>query len=347
MSEGQPDVAATGEVSKTGTWGLRGRGTCYALTTSKNTGKTEKACESLTRQRAGSGEGAGARAVLYTYWFVQIHDPLRLRDADAKRAEEDVPEVEAQLVAHVRHDVRGPVFLVQVVDVGAVNAEGPLLVGVGRADADGNGEDGDVHHAHQAELHGGVHEGQVEGRGAGVPRRGGLEQGGQDAGPHRQVVDGGVFQVQDDDQQHVDEVQHEDDAEEDPGRPAREEQGVAPARVVEEELEVLPRGRVPVDGFRHDPDDEPQEHRVDGVPCEGEKGHDEHRPGGILERRHRVGRQGEAKVVDHGLGRVEGPPRLALSVLRKPRLVLRGSVQDPRQETNDPKEVEPEEVTCR
>lgn len=72
------------------------------------------------------------RLWLGTNRLCQVLDPPRLGHADAKRPEEYVPQVKAQLVPDVRHDVAGGPGLV----VGAVcwvQPDGLLLVGVGRA----------------------------------------------------------------------------------------------------------------------------------------------------------------------------------------------------------------------
>lgn len=66
-----------------------------------------------------------------------------------------------------------------------------------------------------------------------MARRGGLKDGGEEALASRQRVDFGVVQVQHNDQQRVHEVETEDDAEQDPGGSAWEEQGVTSAGVVQ------------------------------------------------------------------------------------------------------------------
>lgn len=242
---------------------------------------------------------------------MQIHDPTRLRHGDAKDAQEDVPQVKSQLVLHMLDQILGatpPVlvrlgFLLLLVD-----AERLLLVRVGGADADGDGEDGDVHHDEQAELHAGADHGEDEAGCARVSCRGGLEDGGEDAFAHGEDVDLGVVQVEHDDEQGIDEVEREQDAEEHPGRLAGEQQRVAAPGVVEQKVQgLLQVGVLARRELGHGPDDEAEEDGVEGVAGKGEEAHDEHGPLGVAEGDHGVGREGEAEVVHHGLGGVECP----------------------------------------
>jgi hypothetical protein len=138
-----------------------------------------------------------------TYGDLRIHDAFGLCDADEKRPEENVPEVEAELVPDVGHNVADAILLIRALLV-LPDTQGAILIGIGGTDADGDGEDGDIHHGQEAELDRRVHSGQVQGRGIGVPGRSCLEEGGQDPGPHGEVVDRRILQVQGDDQHDVD-----------------------------------------------------------------------------------------------------------------------------------------------
>lgn len=99
--------------------------------------------------------------------IIIVGDFIRLGDADAEDAQENVPQVEAELVLHVSKDI-GSTFVLVGVGVWEIHAERPFLIGVGRADSDGDWEDGDIHHDQQAELYRGIHIGEVERRGSGV-----------------------------------------------------------------------------------------------------------------------------------------------------------------------------------
>lgn len=130
------------------------------------------------------------------------------------------------------HDIRSPIGLIGLVLV-RVNAEGPFLVRVGCPDAQRNGEDGNVHHDHEAKLHGRADVGEVEGCRTRVPGRGRLEDGREDSLSDREGIHFWIVQIEDNDQESVDEIQSEDDAKEDPGGTAREEERVASTGVSE------------------------------------------------------------------------------------------------------------------
>ena len=128
-----------------------------------------------------------------------------------------------------------------LVDVGVrlEEAERAVFVDAAHAVGDCDGEDGNVHHDHQAELHCGVDVGEVEGRCAGVARGRGLEDCGEDARAHGESVDFGVFEVERDDEEHVDEVECDENARECPGCGAGEEESVAASWVVEQKAECF------------------------------------------------------------------------------------------------------------
>lgn len=78
---------------------------------------------------------------------VYILDMRAFSDSDDEEAQEDIPQIERELFPQMRTDKGGlgaAAFLLLVTV--CVDAQGALLVDVGLADADGDGEDGDVHH---------------------------------------------------------------------------------------------------------------------------------------------------------------------------------------------------------
>lgn len=87
-----------------------------------------------------------------------------LDDGDEEEAEEDVPQIERELAPQMGADVAGGRVVVRVVGGGAMapDAEGLFFVDVGAARADGDGEDGDVHHDEVRDLGGGVQGSDVD-----------------------------------------------------------------------------------------------------------------------------------------------------------------------------------------
>ena len=95
------------------------------------------------------------------YRIVGIHDTLRLGNTQDEDAQKDIPQVEGQLVLHVRKHVPGPTVLVEVVD-SLIHTDRAFFVDIGGANADGDRKDGDVHHHQQTQLYGRVDIRQVK-----------------------------------------------------------------------------------------------------------------------------------------------------------------------------------------
>lgn len=114
-----------------------------------------------------------------------------------------------------------------------IHAQAALLVRITRADGNGNGKHGDVHHDQETELHGWMHIREIERRCARVARRRGLEDRGGDAWADGEDVHRGIVQVEHDDKKYIDEVEGEKDAEENPRGAAREQECVAAAWMLE------------------------------------------------------------------------------------------------------------------
>jgi hypothetical protein len=102
----------------------------------------------------GHGEAA--------YGIREVHYAFTFRAAYHEHAKENVPQIEAELVPHVRDEIYAPMAFFIWVLVAAVDADTLFFVAVAHADADRNRVDGDVHHDEQTELYRGVHFGKVE-----------------------------------------------------------------------------------------------------------------------------------------------------------------------------------------
>lgn len=166
-----------------------------------------------------------------------------------------------------------------------------------------------------------------------------MEECSLDPWTYRQIVDSRVVKIEDNDQKDIDKVKNEENAEQDPGRRAGEEQGIASSRVIEKKLQRLSECRVLANDLKHGPDDKTQKDWVKCVAGKCQKRHDKHREGCVLEcdpkkslvRKlvsgymgicgfalatpasffhgdiHGVWRESEAEIVDHCLCRVECP----------------------------------------
>lgn len=147
-----------------------------------------------------------------------VDDLAALGDADAESAEEDVPEVEAELVAGVAGEVREGALGVIWFQGRLVDTEGALFVSVAATHRHCDGEDGDVHHCDEAELDRGIDVSQVKGACSGVAGAGCLKEGGENTWTRWQRADFFVIEVEENDEEHVGEVEDDQNATEDPGR---------------------------------------------------------------------------------------------------------------------------------
>lgn len=106
---------------------------------------------------------------------VGVLQPATLGQRDDEEAEEDVPQVEAQLPPEMGADIAGLLFVFFLFLFRAVNAEALLFVDVGASHGDGDGEDGYVHHDKVGYLNTGVKTRQADHREACSSCRSGLE----------------------------------------------------------------------------------------------------------------------------------------------------------------------------
>ena len=271
---------------------------------------------------------------------LRVGNLLGLRDADAEGPQEDVPEIKAELVAYVLHHVARRQLRFLGLRVCGISSQRGFLVGVAAAHAHGNGEDGDIHHREETELHGRIDFGEVERCGAGVASAGCLERRCQDPGSHWEGIHFWVVQVEDDDQKCVDEIHDEQDAKQDPCYISREEQGVASSRMVEQKLQRLAQRAPAWHQFLHHPQNKPENDRVARIAGEREKRKQHHRPGCVSEADHAVGCESESKIADHCLSRVDSPPDVVLAVAGKHLSILGRAVKNPRHKPNDTKNVQ-------
>ena len=107
---------------------------------------------------------------------------------------------------------------------GAVDAQAFLFVDVGAADGDGYREDGDVHHDQVGDLDARVEIGDRDRGEAGGSCRGGLEEAVEEAeSVGVKARDGWVFEIEDDEENDVETVECDEDAEQPPCCLTREE----------------------------------------------------------------------------------------------------------------------------
>ena len=208
-----------------------------------------------------------------THRVIRTHDPRALGGADTKHAQKDVPQIETQLVPHMRDEICFAPFLLIDVLIAAVQRDRPVFVVAAGSDSHRDWVDRDVHHHHETELNGRVDVGEVESSCTCVPGGNGLEEGCRYSLTHGQNVDFGIVEVESDDEEGVDEVEREEDGGECPGCGAREQEGVASARVVEQKSERQLQGGCFRRELVHDPDYESQEARVACVASQGEEAH--------------------------------------------------------------------------
>jgi hypothetical protein len=82
----------------------------------------------------------------YTYIIFPTHDALAFSATDTEHTQEDVPQVETKLVAHVVNEICLAASLLIETLLYAVDADALFFVVAAHADADGDRIDGDVHH---------------------------------------------------------------------------------------------------------------------------------------------------------------------------------------------------------
>lgn len=104
-----------------------------------------------------------------TYRIISVHDLITLRNTDAEYAEKNIPQVEAQLVAHVIQHIPLPALAFIQIRFRGVDPHAGVLLRLAHAYANRDRVHGDVHHDQQAELHGGIHIREIECAGARVP----------------------------------------------------------------------------------------------------------------------------------------------------------------------------------
>lgn len=92
-----------------------------------------------------------------------------------------------------------------------------------------------------------------------------MEECSLDPWTDRQIVDSRVVKIEDNDQKDIDKVKNEENAEQDPGRRAGEEQGIGSSRVMKKKLQWLSECRVPANDLKHGPDDKTQKDWVTGI----------------------------------------------------------------------------------
>lgn len=113
--------------------------------------------------------------------------------------------------------------------------------------------------------------------------------------------------IKHDDEDNVYKVHGEENAKQDPGGLAGEEERVAAAGMLEEEAEGFFHRRAFRAELEDGPDDEPQETWVEGVAGVGEEAHDDQWERCVLEANHRVRSEGEPEVANHRLCGIEAP----------------------------------------
>lgn len=130
-----------------------------------------------------------------TYVFVGIRKVLALRNANDEQSQKDVPQVKGELLSEMNAHVGRPSTIIHLV-VASIESERLFLIDVGAADADGNREDGDVHHHHVADLDCRVERRNAHGRKTRGSGRSGLEQPDYDPVANGNAHDFRILEVQ-------------------------------------------------------------------------------------------------------------------------------------------------------